>query len=97
MLAPAGIPSSGMMRYALSPMISYQYFATPENDWESLFYHYIPHWRVVRDETAIRSFYEGLFAGEVVPWGGMDYTYLDLECLCACSLFRNDLPFGITS
>lgn len=69
MLAPAGIPSSGMMRYALSPMIAYQYFATPENDWVSLFHHYIPYWRVVRDETAIRSFYEGLFAGESVPWG----------------------------
>ncbi len=68
MLAPAGIPSSGMMRYALSPMIAYKYFATPENDWESLFFHYIPHWRVVQDETAIRSFFEGLFAGETVPW-----------------------------
>ena len=68
MLAPAGIPSSGMMRYAISPMVAYQYFATPENDWESLFFHYIPHWRVVRDETAITSFYRGLFAGESVPW-----------------------------
>ena len=30
MLAPAGIPSSGMMRYALSPMVAYKYLATPE-------------------------------------------------------------------
>jgi len=45
MLAPAGIPSSGMMRYALSPMVAYRYLATPENDWESLFHHYIPYWR----------------------------------------------------
>ena len=58
-----------MMRYALSPMVAYQYLATPENDWESLFHHYIPHWRVVQDETAARSFFEGLFAGESVPWG----------------------------
>ena len=35
MIAPAGIPSSGMMRYALSPMVAYQYLATPENDWGS--------------------------------------------------------------
>ena len=69
MLAPAGIPSSGMMRYALSPMVAYQYLATPENDWESLFHHYIPQWRVVRDHTAAQSFFEGLFDGESVPWG----------------------------
>ena len=69
MLAPAGIPSSGMMRYALSPMVAYKYLATPENDWESLFHHYIPHWRVVQDHTAAQSFFEGLFAGESVPWG----------------------------
>ena len=69
MLAPAGIPSSGMMRYALSPMVAYKYLATPENDWESLFHHYIPHWRVVQDHSAAQSFFEGLFAGESVPWG----------------------------
>ena len=96
MIAPAGIPSSGMMRYALSPMVAYQYLATPENDWESLFHHYIPHWRVVRDHTAAQSFFEGLFAGESDAVGCMDSSYLNLECLCLGSLFRDDLPVGAT-
>ena len=69
MIAAAGIPSTGMMRYALGPMVAYKYYATPENEWETLFHQYIPQWRVVRDENAIQSFYEGLSSGESVPWG----------------------------
>ena len=68
MIAAAGIPSTGMMRYALGPMVAYKYYATPENEWEQLFHQYIPQWRVVRDDNAIQSFYEGLFPGESVPW-----------------------------
>ncbi len=68
MIAAAGIPSSGMMRYALGPMVAYKYFATPENEWEALFHQYIPQWRVVRNDNAVRSFYEGLSPGESVPW-----------------------------
>jgi hypothetical protein len=68
MLAPAGIPSTGMMRYALGVLVGYKYYATPENEWETLFHQYIPEWRVVRDENAIRSFYEGLYPGESIPW-----------------------------
>lgn len=69
MIVAAGIPSTGMMRYALGPMVGYKYFATPENEWEVLFHQYIPQWRVVRDEGAIKSFYEGISTGESVPWG----------------------------
>ena len=68
MIAVAGIPSSGMMRDALSAFAAYHYFATPENEWRSLFFQYIPEWRVVRDETAIVSFYEGVSVGERIPW-----------------------------
>ena len=68
MIAPAGIPSTGMMRYALAPLVGYKYYATPENEWATLFHQYIPEWRVVRDGNAIKSFYEGLPFGESIPW-----------------------------
>jgi len=68
MIAAAGIPSTGMMRYSLSPLVACKYFATPENEWETLFYQYIPDWRVVHDERAIRYFYEGISFGESIPW-----------------------------
>ncbi len=68
MIASAGIPSTGMMRYALGPLVGYKYYATPENEWENLFHQYIPQWRVVRDEHAIKSFYEGISFNEPIPW-----------------------------
>lgn len=68
MIVAAGIPSSGMMRYAITTFVSYKYFATPENEWESHFHQYIPSWRVVRNEGAIKSFYDGLSSGESIPW-----------------------------
>lgn len=68
MIAAAGIPSTGMMRYALSPLVGYKYYATPENEWENLFYQYIPQWRVVHDEHAIKSFYDGISSNESIPW-----------------------------
>ena len=68
MIVAVGIPSTGLMRTVLSPMVAYKYRATMENDWEHLFHQYIPQWRVVQDEKAILSFYEGLLPGELVPW-----------------------------
>ena len=68
MIVAVGIPSTGLMRYALSPMVAYKYRATLENDWEYLFHQFIPEWRVVQDQKAIHSFYEGLLPGESVPW-----------------------------
>ena len=68
MIVAVGIPSTGLMRNALSPMVAYKYRATMENDWEHLFHQYIPQWRVVQDQKAILSFYEGLLPGESVPW-----------------------------
>ena len=71
MAAASGIPSTGMMRYALGPMVAYQYFATAENDWTALFHQHIPHWRVVRDNSAIKSFYEGISSAESIPWAAL--------------------------
>ena len=68
MIVAVGIPSTGLMRTVLSPMVAYKYRATMENDWEHLFHQYIPQWRVVQDQKAILSFYEGLLPGELVPW-----------------------------
>ena len=68
MAAASGIPCSGLMRYSLSPLVSYKYYATPENEWETLFYHHIPQWRVVQDENAIKGFFEGASFGESIPW-----------------------------
>jgi len=44
----------------LMGLIPYAFrFATPENDWEALLFHYLPEWLVVKDPKAVSDFYEG--------------------------------------
>ena len=44
----------------LMGLIPYAFrFATPENDWEALLFHYLPEWLVVKDPKTVNDFYEG--------------------------------------
>jgi hypothetical protein len=44
----------------LIPMLTHPfYFATPENNWESMFHRFIPEWLSVRDPAALKAFYQG--------------------------------------
>ena len=53
----------------LIPIIGYAIaFATPENDWQSLFWHYIPSWTSVTDKRALTEFFGG---------GSTFYPYLE--------------------
>ena len=36
-----------------------RWFATPENEWKSIFWRYLPRWLTVNDEKVLRGFYEG--------------------------------------
>ena len=43
--------------------------ATPENDWEAIFFRYLPRWLVVDDPRTVKNFYEGesgFFSGKYV-------------------------------
>ena len=44
------------------------YFATPENDWQSLIHPHIPHWMMPRQLGDAQFFFEGMGADYVVPW-----------------------------
>ena len=35
------------------------WFATPENEWQTLFWNYVPHWLTVNDDKVLLGFYEG--------------------------------------
>ena len=44
----------------LPPIISYAFaYASPENDWQNLFWHYIPNWTSVQKRQVITNFYAG--------------------------------------
>ncbi|MXV75161.1 hypothetical protein F4Z99_12930 [Candidatus Poribacteria bacterium] len=68
MLVASGIPSSGLMRYLVPLAVSPFYFATPENEWITLFHQHLPDWMVVKDPKAVFYFYEQLPDGDRIPW-----------------------------
>jgi len=73
-------------------------FATPENQWEKLFQPYLPRWLTVRDEVALKHYYEGhsslyrpehltAWAGPVAAWTVFTVVLL-FVLLCLCVLLR---------
>jgi len=67
-LVTSGIPSSGLMRLLVPVPAGFSYYATPQNEWESLFADKLPDWMIVRDEQAAQWFFEGLPQGQGIPW-----------------------------
>jgi hypothetical protein len=68
MLVGAGVPSLGLSAYLIPILAAPTYYATPENEWASLFFHHIPTWMAPMDSRAARFFYEGLPSGGMLPW-----------------------------
>ena len=66
--------ASGMaghdMLQILVPMLGHAFwFATPENEWASLFHRYLPDWLTVSDENVLSGYYRGeksLYAAEEI-------------------------------
>lgn len=74
MLLAAMISSRGLLEKLIPLLLIPNYDATPENRWAELFFSSIPRWAVSFDPggdpkqwVAVR-FYEGLRAGEQIPW-----------------------------
>ena len=65
----ASFPASAFERYFPGPLASLTYFATPENEWETLLQPHIPKWMFISDPKAAKYFYEGLPAGIPINWG----------------------------
>ena len=58
MLVAAGIPSAGFIRYYLWMLVSLHDFASPENDWQSLFFHHLAEQIMVTNPRTVKYFYE---------------------------------------
>ncbi|MCK5733269.1 MAG: hypothetical protein KAI38_03725 [Candidatus Latescibacteria bacterium] len=55
--------------YILGNIAAPSYFASPENQWAQFFHRHIPQWMVPGgDGNAAKWFFEGLPAGESIPW-----------------------------
>jgi len=69
MAAVAGtMPTHGTVGKLLSFISAPRYLASAENRWAEVFFPCLPRWAVVDTGPELRWFYEGLPAGEAVPW-----------------------------
>ena len=62
------IPTMGFGGYFLPFIAGLIYYASPENNWEEVLWPHVPEWVVPRDPELIRRLFEGLSAGESIPW-----------------------------
>lgn len=75
MLISAMISSRGLMEKLLSLLVTPSYYATEMNQWQKLFIKHIKPWMVPFDthkappHFEATRFFEGLKAGESIPWG----------------------------
>lgn len=92
MLVAVGIPSAGFIRNYLWTLVSPHDFASPENDWKSLFFHHLTEQIMVTNPRAVKYFYkdyqlEGLYQWELgvkpaLAWSSYALlTSIGLACL----------------
>jgi hypothetical protein len=62
------LPTNGLVCVLLPHVSAGTYYATPENEWSGRVLPFVQGWLRVQDEQAIKWFYEGLPAGEELPW-----------------------------
>ena len=68
MTVASAIPTWGLMANLLPVLPGAYYYATPENDWASIIHPFLPDWVAPSQPLAVQYFYEGLPAGQPIPW-----------------------------
>jgi hypothetical protein len=68
MFVTAAIPGRNFLAYVLTVPSGATYYATPENKWSEQIQPYLPKWAAIGDQQAVKQFFEGLHAGEKIPW-----------------------------
>ncbi|MAJ72993.1 hypothetical protein CMK13_08300 [Candidatus Poribacteria bacterium] len=83
----------------LAPLIGHaHWFASPENDWASLFHHYIPSWLSISNKYVLEGYYKGFSNFYIWPnlvawfpivfWWGLFLLVLHLVMLCINVILR---------
>jgi len=68
MIVATTLPTMGMTA-SFIPDIAAEYFASPENGWDTMVVPYLPRWVRPTDSLAIRWLFEGKPHDEAIPWG----------------------------
>jgi hypothetical protein len=68
LMMAATVPTEGFVQHLIPRIASAFYYASPENDWAETIQPYVKDWIAPQDPLAVRYFFEGLPAGEPIPW-----------------------------
>ena len=68
LMMAATVPTEGYVEHVIPRIASAYYYATPENNWAETIHPYVKGWIAPRDLEAVHYFFEGLPAGEAIPW-----------------------------
>ena len=55
--------------YLIAVIAAPKFFASPENQWDFKVLQHAKDWLMPRDDIALKWFYNGIPAGEPIPWG----------------------------
>ena len=75
MLMAITVPTQAFVGYLIPVISGLYYYATPENNWATLFGEHTKSWLVPQNYEVVRSLHEGLAPGESIPWDAW-YTVL---------------------
>lgn len=67
-IVASGIPTAGLWRYVIPQMVSARYLSNSANSWDEWLVPNGSRWLTVQSDQAAHWFYEGLPAGERLPW-----------------------------
>lgn len=68
MLVALTVPTQNMLVYIIPVIVVPYYSASAENNWDSIIQPHLPEWFSPHDFEAMRTLYEGLPAGQAIPW-----------------------------
>ena len=99
MLSIASAISGHDQLIGLPPALGHPFwFATPENEWDALFFNHIPPWLSVSDKNVLRGYYQGessfYFSAHLRAWFGpfvwwsLFYLVILFILLCINSILR---------
>jgi len=83
----------------LVPLMGHAFwFATPENEWQDLFWRYLPEWLTVSDPESLRGYYEGeanfwtvkhlaAWVGPILAWSAFIFVFM-FVALCINVIIR---------
>ena len=97
MLVALTVPTQNLLVYIIPTICVPFYSASAENDWATFIHPYLPEWMAPQNFDAIRHLYEGLPAGQPIPWAAWATPFmvwfsffmaLSVMMFCLCGILH---------